>query len=226
MRPLLGTFFEISIDITSTGDHTAATSAAFQKGEELQKIFNLKDPDSEICRYNQNPQLQTSAVFSEILNKAAEFSRISKNSFSPFQSGHTDLNGIAKGYIVDQMVKCFDSNASGVINGGGDLRFFNSENREVSLRGAGLRVFNSPYNAVASSSLNLQVHSSTHYNQTGHWSATAFANDCMTADALTKVGLFANSEVAEACSLFYNAQIMTFDSKGELTGFFGAHETK
>ena len=45
-----------------------------------------------------------------------------------------DLNGIAKGFVVDQLaakMKLQLPNLSGLINAGGDLRFFNEAHREI-----------------------------------------------------------------------------------------------
>ena len=234
VRPLLGTFLEIAL--FTNGDFSLPLTLAFEEASRLEKIFNLKDPASEI----NNLSIENSPVFSEVLLKAEEFFSASEGAFSPYlETGQKlDLNGIAKGFIVDKIVESIlqeNSSLSGSVNAGGDLRYFNCPEKTVNLQLGPLaspvfRKLRLAKNAVASSSMSPSKkdnRSSTRYRQvlrsglSESHTVTVMADTCIVADALTKVALFANSEVAQNCSLFYKAQVMIFDATGELFEVFG-----
>ena len=45
-------------------------------------------------------------------------------------------------------------------------------------------------------------------------SVTVLADDCATADALTKIGLFATPAVTQKCASVFGAQVIIFDAAG------------
>jgi thiamine biosynthesis lipoprotein len=109
-----------------------------------------------------------------------------------------DLSGIAKGFAVDRAVVALKDNGvtAGIVNAGGDLRVFGSTSREVHLRdpisptqfSGKLRLRN---RAVATSanyfSPRALIDGQTRGAMTRQLSVTLAADDCMTADALTKI---------------------------------------
>ncbi|MGZ3773928.1 MAG: FAD:protein FMN transferase [Pseudobdellovibrionaceae bacterium] len=235
VRPLLGTFVEITI--FSEGDLNGVITKAFEVGNFLEKIFNLKDPESEISlfnRFSKRNDKSCSDPFKEVMEFANQLNHLSQGAFNA-QFGndqHWDLNGIAKGYIVDKMVETIlqnDASLKGVINAGGDLRFFNCSERPITLR---LGTYEAPVlrtlvltkNALATSSLSVSrsdPKSSTHYEQSLRKgldlqsSVSVLADECMIADGLTKVGLFAKKDILEKCAFIFSAQVVIFDGKGE-----------
>lgn len=250
VRPLLGTFVEISI--FSAGNFDNILTLAYDEAQKLENIFNLKNPKSEINNITKtmSPQLK------EVLLVAEKIFIHSEGAFCPYRndlnstattnsanSQEYDLNGIAKGFIVDQMVEKImqqDPSLSGVVNAGGDLRFFNRIEKNVHLRLGSMtkpifRELQLTKNALASSSPSLSQYdakSSTIYSKNlrqgldSNPTVSVIADTCMIADALTKVGLMANSNIAQNCCLLYNAQMMIFNAKGELTEVFGRYETE
>jgi FAD:protein FMN transferase len=127
-----------------------------------------------------------------------------------------DLGGIAKGYAVDVAVDTLFSRGihSGIVNAGGDLRAFGRTAHPIALR-------NPLAPAQASHAIELcdqaLATSAAYFSRAGlrsagetvlidpgtgapygdNASASVIADDCMTADALTKVLLFAPAETAE-----------------------------
>lgn len=89
-------------------------------------------------------------------------------------------------------------------------------------------------NAIATSSLNTATndkHSSTEYSKqlrsglTPDHTVSVLAHNCMLADALTKVALFAGFEVLQKCAMVFKADILVFDAHGELKEMFKDHES-
>ncbi|HWU44553.1 MAG TPA: FAD:protein FMN transferase, partial [Bdellovibrio sp.] len=204
VRPLLGTFVEVSL--FTEGDFNEAVSKTFELAQSLEQIFNLHDPNSEISQLNarvDDDTFEISASLAEVIERAEQITELSEGAFNPWREGsdYWDLNGIAKGYIVDKMVEYLlqqNSSLSGVINAGGDLRFFNSSEKSVTLR---LGSFDEPVvreislvkNAIATSSPSISVQdekSSTTYSKSlreglnSTHSVSVMANECMIADAL------------------------------------------
>ena len=115
-----------------------------------------------------------------------------------------DLGGVAKGYAVDQAAEWIAAHGgSGVINAGGDLRFVGYEERIASIRrpdaaGEFFQIRELPRPALATTgsydfsdeggNLDL-IASCAGEDVSGGFSITVFADDCMTADAMTKVVL-------------------------------------
>ena len=149
-----------------------------------------------------------------------------------------DLNGVAKGYIVDRVATLLAQNPlhTGCVNAGGDLRFFNSasehtlELRLGPLAAPILRPLTTTAGCMATSSPSVahaDLHSTTHYllplrePLSSNHSAVVLAHDCASADALTKVALFADPTAIERCAHDRGARILLFDAAGELCESYG-----
>lgn len=150
-----------------------------------------------------------------------------------------DLNGIAKGYIIDRTVSALLRGlpgASGVVNVGGDLRFFNTNQRCVSIRmgstETGLaRSLLSDRDGVATSSPAVAARdsrSTTRYPMhlrdplTIDHTVVAMANCATIADSLTKVALFGRREAISSCARSFGARVLLFDPIGRLVEEYGA----
>jgi thiamine biosynthesis lipoprotein ApbE len=145
-----------------------------------------------------------------------------------------DLSGIAKGFIVDQVTAFIGQQlpeVEGTINAGGDLRFLNCDSRQAQIRIAGdssrARTLSVTQNALATSALNEWLEnpmSSTNYPSAPRLdkdcSVSVVAADCAIADALTKVGWFAEPHQIANCAKRFGAEILIFDARGELTESF------
>jgi thiamine biosynthesis lipoprotein ApbE len=230
----MGTFVEIQIHDEFPNEDlvNAFLNSVFDHGLSLEKIFNRFDPASALSFYKAK-QESTHPLLSKLLEISQRITELSSGAFSYLDpsSGELDLNGIAKGFVVDQLVEFILSqkpDCSGTINAGGDLRFFNSPTRTAQLRLGDYRnpVFRDwrlHHDAVATSAMNLSMmdeHSSTTYHQRSraalgpNFSVVVTADHCCIADALTKVGLFAEPELIQACSTALQASTVVFDALG------------
>ena len=118
-----------------------------------------------------------------------------------------DLSGIAKGYAVDLATRTLQQAAIEeiLVNAGGDLRVCGTKVREVGLRHprmptARAEVLELESGALATSGAYFSaalVNPHTQKPYLAEESVTVRAADCMTADALTKVVLFAPPTVAK-----------------------------
>jgi thiamine biosynthesis lipoprotein len=136
-----------------------------------------------------------------------------------------DLGGIAKGYAVDRAIEVLQRAGMEriLVNAGGDLRIAGNWERQVRLRHAhtphlsatvltlsnAALATSAPYFSRRDSSYGevsalLDPRSAMPYLENG--SITVRAADCMSADALTKVVLFANREIAEQALAACGAQ--------------------
>jgi thiamine biosynthesis lipoprotein len=162
------------------------------------------------------------------------------------RSVRLDLGGIAKGYAVDRAVQVLQ--AAGVdkllVNAGGDLRIAGPQQQRI-----GLRHPLAPHRHAAVLSLrdSALATSASYYSRRhrpggevsslldprtgvpylGEGSVSVCAPDCMSADALTKVVLFASPECAERALAAhgayaqvhqYNAPALTGDVSGSRPG--------
>jgi thiamine biosynthesis lipoprotein ApbE len=234
LRPLMGTFVEIQIHNEFPNEDLANEffNSIFDHGLSLEKIFNRFDSNSAVSLYRAH-QESTNPLLGELLEISQRIAEISSGAFSSVDpsSSELDLNGIAKGFVVDQLVEFVlrkKPDCMGAINAGGDLRFFNSPTRTAQLR---LGDFANPvfrdwqlkYDAVATSAMNrsmMDERSSTTYHRNSraalgvHDSVVVSADHCCIADALTKVGLFAEPKLIQACSTAFQASTVVFDALG------------
>ena len=131
-----------------------------------------------------------------------------------------DLGGVAKGYAVDRaMTRLADGGAlRASVNAGGDLRVFGPEPEPVRLRAPGpdVALIELQGAAVASSGAGIEgaggIHLDGASGRTVHAQrfTAVIAQDCMTADALTKVVL-ARGEAAESLLCARQAQAHLFE---------------
>jgi thiamine biosynthesis lipoprotein len=136
-----------------------------------------------------------------------------------------DLGGIAKGYAVDLAVRSLQGNglAHIIVNAGGDLRVAGAETHCVLLRtpsqplrtehslplSDGALATSANYFSRRSNStttVSALVNPSDRSPYLGPRSVSVRAADCIVADALTKVVLFAPSEVAETVLAGFDAK--------------------
>lgn len=144
-------------------------------------------------------------------------------------AGEFDLRGVAKGFVVDQALERLFG-LRGWINAGGDLRVLSLESetsvelRLGTLEAPCLRRLRLTQPAVATSSLAVasgDPRSSTVYRRrpreglTTASAVTVMAPTAEIADALCKVGLFAEPAIIEACAREWSATVLVFDAQGE-----------
>jgi len=129
-----------------------------------------------------------------------------------------DLGGIAKGYAVDLAVRALQG--LGIeriaVNAGGDLRIAGPQPQSIELRhpqtpsrlahrvtlhNASLATSAAYYSRRLASGREVSalIDSRSGDCYVGNRSISVRANECMTADALTKVVLFADADIAERC---------------------------
>ena len=160
-----------------------------------------------------------------------------------------DLGGIAKGAIVDRIVSLLQQSTgterphSGVVNAGGDMRFFSHGDRsrphQVFIRLGGpnapfLRELHTVRDAVATSSgFGRLLNSASSTSLRGiekpsfseDFTIVALSDTCCTADALTKIARFAKPALTQAIVLAYQSEIIIFDDQGHVAKMFGASES-
>jgi thiamine biosynthesis lipoprotein len=153
-----------------------------------------------------------------------------------------DLGGIAKGYAVDRAVerirRLTSRRLTGRVNAGGDLRVWGRDAVPVALRVEGeeaawIRPFEMRRSAAATSSVRTRVAGPGGFPVSDHvkmpegsplrtaGTVTVFADQCLFADALTKVVLMGSSEIAADCLSSYQAGALVFEPDGHLRKAMG-----
>lgn len=154
-----------------------------------------------------------------------------------------DLGGIAKGFAVDCAVKKIQHmtvglELSGVVNAGGDLRVWGNEVIPVVARIYGEtdtwnRSLDIYQTALATSSVRMCSGLSENLSPAAHVqmpsgkvlrkakTVSVLANECLLADALTKVVLLGEEDVAERCLVSYKARALIFSSEGHFEKMIG-----
>ena len=246
-RPLLGTFLTIEIDSPEL------ITQAFDEASRLEAKFSIFDPASEISRINAAAvgELTLTPEFAQVMQLARDINRESAYAFrlpdcelngfvltKKKSNDFFDLNGIAKGAIVDAVTDFILARAPatcGSVNAGGDLRQFGEKSAQVLLRLGALdrplmRSLELRAESIATSSLTVATndpHSRTRYplvlrrGLAVDSSATVIAKKCAVADALTKVALFADATVIARCAEKFAARILIFDSKAQVVETYG-----
>lgn len=229
VRPLLGTFFEISALSFEENDKVGAEiTKAYREAERLEKIFNFHDSNSELSRMNRGEVAEPSAELQFVLQLAEEMSRLSKGGFSAVRPADrkVDLSGIAKGFIVDRITELLSfamPDAEGCVNAGGDMRFFGNDAREaaIRLRPELFRRMMVSHAAVAvSSPSSPSGESSTvyHGSRADHFedggTVAVFAASCAVADAFTKVAMHAPMAVVANAARHFGCDTVFFDRDG------------
>ncbi len=240
VRPALGTLMKIQLE-SAAAEASDWITQAFEKTQQLEKIFSFHDPASLLSQFNLGiplPATEQGKLLQELIGKARLVENISQGSFSLGENSKIDLGGIAKGFVVDQVVdflRLQDELTSGFVNAGGDLRFFRQRDPEVELRlGSSERPFQKKLRlvraAVCTSSLNVastDPQTSTRYlsplraGLDEASSAVVMAEKAWIADALTKVVLFGTTAQIKACCEVFQALAFCFNSHGDLLEVFG-----
>jgi FAD:protein FMN transferase len=142
-----------------------------------------------------------------------------------------DLGGIAKGYAVDiavEMLQGFEIDDM-VVNAGGDLRVAGSAAHSIGLRhpeapahiGHCLMLQNealatsAPYYSAATSAgqpVSALIDGRNHAPLSKNCSISVCADHCMTADALTKVALFADPDAVDRCLARFGAKVFVLQA--------------
>jgi len=200
VRPLMGTYFGISIEDANGEAVGPAILAAFATAARLEKLLSKFESGSWPNRFNTwdgRGKLDLPDDLFPLFQMAFEMCEVSGGAFDPFTpGGDLDLTGIAKGWIVDRVAEQLALALPGreiCVNAGGDLRFINSVKRPVTLRfSRGLKRLRMVRDAVAVSSIT-SAHPSTMYHKISKRavSVAVMHDSCAVADALAKVALFA-----------------------------------
>lgn len=138
-----------------------------------------------------------------------------------------DLGGIAKGYAVDQAVRALQRSGvrSILVNAGGDLRVAGEEAETIALRSPQLPAFmahtvvlreaalatsSACYSRrrVADAEVSALLDPASRAPYLGGASVSVRAADCMSADALTKIVLFAAPQTAERALREFRARAL------------------
>jgi FAD:protein FMN transferase len=135
-----------------------------------------------------------------------------------------DLSGIAKGFAVDQAVATLQQLGMDeiLVNAGGDLRITGHHERVIMLRdpaaptrtGHELCVQDAALATSATYFSPALIDGRTRATYSGGNSVSVRADSCMSADALTKVVLFAEPAVAEQCLQRCNARAYLLGAQG------------
>jgi len=160
-RPLLGTFFEISLNAPSEAIAHEAIESGFEEAARLEELLSFFNPQSEITRLNSDAYQAAQQVGDDLLELLKFCNELSGHSSYIFNivtpqtvdtmtdmiliEGRTvffrrkikiDLGGVAKGYIVDKAVqKVLQHSVSNVIvNAGGDLKVAVSDGIPIGIR--------------------------------------------------------------------------------------------
>jgi thiamine biosynthesis lipoprotein len=273
-RPLLGTYFKIELE-TESSQLVSRAFAEATRLELIFSGYNAESELSRFNSSAVGQWLELSLEFTRLFKVAADIWHHSSGAFNPYlpaiflanevsalpielrisSNGVTsvkknwpvelDFNGIAKGFIVDQVAELLENeHATGTVNAGGDIRFFGKaslQDRRVSLRlghsdAPIIREMSINADSLTNSSI---ASSSASRSKTDDASTTQFSKyfragvdasstvavvsgSCMVSDALTKVGLYASDEIRKHCADLYRATILTFDSSGQIFDVSGA----
>lgn len=248
VRPLLGTYLKIALTHVETreiaDELNQKVNAAFEEAARLEKIFSKFDQNSNLNFINNAPlntRIQVEPELFWLLKESVEIWGDSKHSFNPFNQQKIevdpidfkddfsikknvdfslDLNGIAKGTIVDLIASIFDrGEVSGFVNAGGDVRFFNTEIKKLNLRLGSPDIPVSREIQIQRNSIATSV--PRHFENmrstlTGNHSVSVLSERCAIADALTKVYIYGDFQSIVKCCEKYAAEVLVFSPNGEL----------
>src|SRR5215831_10833463 len=160
LRPMLGTFVAVEVEIGEGADASTAIEAAYCAIERVDRLMHPTRAGSDLERLATAPLGTATQVHPwthAVLELARELNRQSAGAFDPClpvapgrmrdvllaDAGVTcgarvaiDLGGIAKGFAVDRAVEALIDHGAlaGMVNAGGDLRVFGIEARSIELR--------------------------------------------------------------------------------------------
>lgn len=206
-RPLLGTFVEIRVSAGSS-DAPRALERAFRAIERVQRAMSAQESTSDIARLRSGWRAGIDPWTRRVLDHAEEIRRGTDGLFDCEACDYA-LDGIAKGFAVDRAVECLQMAgiAAGVVNAGGDLRVFGEHPEEIHVRpphrpGALMHIGRICEGAVATSASALLIDPRRGGRRQPARGVTVVANDCMTADALTKPCLLEPRQAGELARRF------------------------
>jgi thiamine biosynthesis lipoprotein len=171
-----------------------ALEAAFAAVAQVHRLMSAQDPASDVGRINRARPGETVPVHPwtrRVLRRARELSAATGGAFDCFARGQLTLDGIAKGFAVDQAVAVLRAAgvAWGTVNAGGDLRLFGTKPEPVHIRDAAGRLRSIGMRreeAIATSASASVVNPRNGRGCEAGATVSVIAPDCMTADALTK----------------------------------------
>ncbi len=236
-RPLLGTFFSVTFEAAQAH----LITLALEEAARLEALFSLFDPNSPLSQFNRDSQkTELPLEVQQLMSHARDLYKESNGAFDPYltsekiASSPLDLNGIAKGYIVDQVSQfllSLDPSFLGVVEAGGDLRFLNKADPLLQIRCGAfekprLQSVKTKKPAVAVSSLSVSLECSLSTSKYAkplarglkprHTVATS-AQECWLADAFTKVVLFTEDQAElEDCAQRLKVDFLILDEHGAL----------
>tara|TARA_R110002096_G_scaffold199271_17_gene383133 strand:- start:4985 stop:5782 length:798 start_codon:yes stop_codon:yes gene_type:complete len=213
-----------SVDLSK--DLTRVLEFALQLSRETDGLYDLC-VGSELARKGALPNLYPDR---ENTPQSWRDVNLSGRSLTFRQPLQLDLGGIAKGYAVDCAINQFPDGSHVCVNAGGDLRMSHWESEVVGVktpsRWRAGRIVELPMErpAVATSATYyLEGKSVILSPESGRpirdrRSVSVFANECMIADALTKVAFL----VPDASPIFqaFHAKAIAVDRKGGITPLF------
>jgi thiamine biosynthesis lipoprotein len=163
----------------------------------LDLIFSTYKPDTEIQRYNANPNMEGwSRDFENVYNLAFIIAAQSKGAFNPVSEEGLDYSGIAKGYAVDKVAELLEKNniANYFVEIGGEISAKGSKYSQAWVFGVEMpsEGENGAYMAFKVPENGISVATSGEYREPGHiWgdgprdivSVTVADKDTASADA-------------------------------------------
>jgi len=183
-RPLLGTLVEISAHGRGAD---AAIERAFRAIERVHHAMSRQESTSDIARLRSGHHAALDPWTRLVLERADEIHLASDGLFDYAFCGYS-LDGIAKGFAVDQAVDCLRDAGivAGSVNAGGDLRVFGEAWQPLHIRSGAELIYVGKIRdaAIATSACAGLVHPRA--ATAGAAGVTVLAEDCITADALTK----------------------------------------
>lgn len=237
-RPVLGDFLQITL--FSEGDYEPLITFVLQKIADLERALDLEDPKSEISKLinlRGDDTSEISIVVGEVMEEALALSILSAGAFEPFREGskNWEMRGLIRGYIVDQTVKYLlqqEPFLMGVIHLAEGMRFFNCPKKSIHVRMGDAKsekevgLFKDAIATTEARGSLFDQESTTVYLQplrhgvTGKHTVSAIADDCLSANVLTYVGLFADAQTVQECVNELKAQVIVFDDSGEISEIF------
>jgi len=197
-QPLLGTLVEIRVR-----GGAEAVDAAFAAVRKVHYLMSAQNPASDIAKLRSGSH-DVQPWTRRVLERAEEIRAGTGGLFDPAACAYA-LDGIAKGFAVDLAVEILAAKgARGCVNAGGDLRVFGNgfEDVHVRLNDDFLHIGRVRDAAVATSASALLVDPRRPGIDGAARSVTVIADNCMTADALTKPCLLEPQRATELAARF------------------------
>lgn len=117
---LLGTVVRVQVGAAPWRAPRRAANAVLEEMRHLSQVFNVFESTSEISRYRETGESDDDRL-NDVIALAALWKERTNGRFDPFVSGSLDLNGIAKGWIVDRAAVVARRVDDLVIDAGGDV---------------------------------------------------------------------------------------------------------